>query len=672
MPPSPSTLPLLPVLTVANFRGSRGPTDSRGLRVLSIFTVLLGLQLSGCSSLPGSEKQPEPAPVLRLEVVAPTALAKLLNDGLDLGRVNRLAQGTPLQAGELDRLITAVPQQARELLDTEGYFNAVVTIERDASAASGPTSGPTSSPTSAPSSAPADASTATDANAISNAAVPGDIPTVRVTVQPGPRTKINSVDLTLNGALKTSAAADSPDGVHARQAAAALRRDWPLPPGAPFRDADWSRAKTASIAGLRAQGWVQADWVDSQARIDAATQLGDLFATADSGPLFRIGPLRVVGLKVQDEFTVRNIGNLKAGAPATEAALLDFQERLQKSDLFDRATVALDIEPPQPDATPVVVRLRERKLQEATVGIGVGANVGARGTLDHVHRRPFNRPWIARNSLELSQVQQRWTGELSTQTLPRLYRNLLGGGAERVVSDTDEVNAFRLRVGRAQDTQRIDRLLFVEWDRSATTSALGRQRADSLTLHYHGVWRTLDDLVLPTRGRAWTGQVGVGQARSQPGGNAPFTRLYARLDAFHPLGSTWYGQGRVEVGQVFIRGAVQVPEALRFRAGGDESVRGYEYRSLTRVDNGVQVGSEVLFTASAEVARPLLQRLPQLWGAIFVDVGRADASWGALKPAVGYGVGLRYRSPVGPVKLDLAYGEEVKKVRLHLTVGVAF
>lgn len=617
----------------------------RRWRGMSGVALLIGLQLSGCSSLPGNNKQPDAAPVLRLEVVAPTALAKLLSDGLDLGRVNRLSQGTPLQAGELERLVAAVPQQARGLLDTEGYFNAVVTVERDL---------------------PAGETAATDA------AVPVSLPTVRVTVQPGPRTKIRTVDITLNGALKASAAAESAEGVHARQAAAALLRDWPLPPGAPFRDTDWSRAKSASIAGLRAQGWVQADWVDAQARIDAATQLADLSATADSGPMFRIGPLRVRGLNVQDESTVRNIANLPVGAPATEAALLDFQERLQKSDLFTRASVALDLEPPQPEATPVVVRLRERQLQEATVGLGVGANVGARGTIDHVHRRPFNRPWIARNSVELSQVQQRWTGELSTQTLPRLYRNLLGGGAERVVSDTDEVNAFRLRVGRAQDTQRIDRLLYLEWARSATTSALGRQRADSLALHYHGVWRHLDDLVLPTRGRAWTGQLGVGQARSEPGGNAPFTRLYARLDAFHPLGNNWFAQGRVELGQVFIRGPVQVPEALRFRAGGDESVRGYAYRSLTRVVNGVEVGSDVLFTASAEVARPLLQRLPQLWGAIFVDVGRADASWGALKPAVGYGVGVRYRSPVGPVKLDLAYGEEVRKVRLHLTVGVAF
>jgi len=115
-----------------------------------------------------------------------------------------------------------------------------------------------------------------------------------------------------------------------------------------------------------------------------------------------------------------------------------------------------------------------------------------------------------------------------------------------------------------------------------------------------------------------------------------------------------------------------VPDSQRFRAGGDDSVRGYAYRSLGPVVNGAVASGNVVFTASAEIARPISERLPSLWGAAFIDAGRAADRWSDLDPAVGYGVGLRWRSPVGPLRIDYAWGQELHKGRLHLSVGIAF
>ena len=115
-----------------------------------------------------------------------------------------------------------------------------------------------------------------------------------------------------------------------------------------------------------------------------------------------------------------------------------------------------------------------------------------------------------------------------------------------------------------------------------------------------------------------------------------------------------------------------MPESQRFRAGGDGSVRGYAYRSLTPQVGGIDVGGKVLLTASAEVAHPISARLPSVWWAAFVDAGRAAESWRDWSPAWGAGVGLRVRSPVGPLRVDIAYGEETKQFRLHLSVGVVF
>ena len=111
---------------------------------------------------------------------------------------------------------------------------------------------------------------------------------------------------------------------------------------------------------------------------------------------------------------------------------------------------------------------------------------------------------------------------------------------------------------------------------------------------------------------------------------------------------------------------------MLFRAGGDESVRGYAYRTLGPVIDGVVTSGRVLMTGSAELARPIAPKWPAYWWAMFVDAGDAANRWGDLRPALGYGVGFRWRSPVGPLRIDWAYGQRVHKMRLHLSVGISF
>ena len=605
-----------------------------GGRAAAAIGIALALAMAGCSTTPGDAKgtdgqaKDDAAPVLQLDVQAPAPLDRLLSRHLGLARVNQQARGEKLNDGELERLVELAPAQARALLETEGYFNADVQAEL----------------------------------------LPDQPPRVQVRAVPGPRVVIGSVNFEVQG----PAQADAARGVRQAQVArSALSEDWPLRAGQPFRDEDWSRAKSASLARFRAQAYVSARWLNTEARVDLGPHRADLSGTLDSGPLHRAGALRIQGLKHHDAETVHNLANFDAGVPATEEFLLDFQERLQRSGLFDRATVTLAGRPDDPLATPLNVRVTERPLQDATVGVGISANVGPELTLDHMHRRPFGYAVVARNKFELAQKRQKWASELSTHVLPGLYRNLIGASLAREESDTDTVSSGSLRVGRAQETTNISRLLFVEAERSLTRSDAGTDSASALSLQFHGIWRKVDDALSPTRGHAWTGQFGAGQAHSSPGGNGPFTRVYARLNAYKPIGA-WYGQARVELGQVMVTGDVRVPESLRFRAGGDESVRGYSYRSLAPTDNGVAVSGKVLFTASVEMARPILDSMPGLMGAVFIDAGRAAQSWKGLNPALGYGAGIRYGSPVGQLKLDLAWGQEVRKLRLHLTVGVPF
>jgi translocation and assembly module TamA len=535
---------------------------------------------------------------------------------------------------EWQRLIDATPSQVRELLQTEGYFNAGVELERLA----------------APAGQPSHA--------------------VRLHVEPGPQATVGELSLQFEGELERGARSGDPS---AQTVLEQLERSWELPQGAGFRNSSWGSAKTTALARLRAAGYATATWSGTKADVDADNNTVKLFLVADSGPLFRYGELTVEGLVTQDVATVRNLMAAAPGAPLTEAQLLDFQDRLQKAGLFEAINVSLDPDPAQAARARVIARLREAPLQTWTFGLGVSANTGPRASVGHTYRRVFGYAALATNKAEYGQLRKAWAGEISTHAGEDLYRNLVGGAVEQLKSDTDVVLSQRVRLGRTQDGQRIERLLFVEAERSVrkTLDASVRTAAIALSLNFQGVWRNLDDLVLPNQGFSLKGQIGAGYSHGTDAESGPFSRLYLRFTGYEPVGRSWYGQGRIELGQVVLKASQVVPESQQFRAGGDDSVRGYAYRSLGPLVDGAVGSGNALFTVSAELSRPLSASFPSLRGAVFIDAGNAADKFAQLRPALGAGLGLRWRSPVGPLRVDLAYGNRVRKVRVHFSVGIA-
>lgn len=590
---------------------------------------------------PQEHEQVSPTLGLRVEIDAPGPLKALLERHLDLARLSRgdsEVKRDDIDDTEWSRLIDAAPSQVRELLQTEGFFSPQVSVARSPGRAS------------------------------------GQPDLLRLQVEPGARARVSRITIEVQGDMERAAQAGD---THAGAALARLRGDWALPPGSDFRNSTWSSAKAESLARLRGAGYANAGWSGTSADVDAERNEVRLFLVADSGPLFRLGELQIEGLVAHDVDTVRNLANARAGQPVTEALLLDFQERLQKSGLFENVSVALDNDPAKAANARVVARLSEAPLQVYTVGVGISANTGARASVEHRWRRVFGYAASARNKIEWGQKRQFWEGDVSTHARPGLYRNLIGGTVENLESDSDSVLSQRLRVGRAQDGQRIERLYFVEAERSrrVINPALTRSNALSLSVNAHGVWRHLDSVVLPTTGLTFAAQLGLGTSRGTNAQDGVFGRAYGRFTGYLPfglMGQTWYGQARLELGQVFLRTSMVVPESQKWRAGGDESVRGYGYRSLGPVVNGAIGSGTALATASVEVARPILQSMPSLWGAAFVDAGNAANSFKELKPVVGLGLGVRWRSPVGPLRADYAWGLESRKGRLHLSVGIAF
>ena len=190
--------------------------------------------------------------------------------------------------------------------------------------------------------------------------------------------------------------------------------------------------------------------------------------------------------------------------------------------------------------------------------------------------------------------------------------------------------------------------------------------AHALYVDVERTWRRVDNLVAPTRGWILDLQGGAGIPGASTHG---FGRVVARSAAWYPLSRDWQLSGKLEGGAVFGASRQQVPSALLFRTGGDTTVRGYAYESLGVKDGDATVPGRYYVVASVEATRWINQTFGV---ATFVDAGNAFDELSDFKVVFGYGVGARVRTPIGPFRLDIAYGQESRQVRIHFSVGLAF
>ena len=150
---------------------------------------------------------------------------------------------------------------------------------------------------------------------------------------------------------------------------------------------------------------------------------------------------------------------------------------------------------------------------------------------------------------------------------------------------------------------------------------------------------------------------------------ATMLQLRANAKGIHRFGEGGRVVARVDAGSTLGDGTLDLPVSLRFFAGGDNSVRGYAYKSLGPVDEeGDPVGGRHLLTGSIEYEHPV--KGDDWWVAAFADGGNAFDT-DRIKLRAGYGVGVRWYSPIGRVRLDLAFPSDDKDDawRLHFGLG---
>jgi len=365
---------------------------------------------------------------------------------------------------------------------------------------------------------------------------------------------------------------------------------------------------------------------------------------------------------------VDNLSGLQPGQPYVQKQMLDFQDRLLGSGLFDSATVQIEPDPALAGAVPVQIQLRERAMQTLILGLGYSTLSGPRATVEHNLLRVFDFDWQVKTTAKLARDDRSFSTEFLSYPLPNFYRNLFAASLSRLDAGGMVIVQEQMRAGRRFDADRITRLYYLAAIRD-TTNTLEPLSGSALLYNYEWRYLSVDSPLFPTRGFAVTAQGGGGVRFGKVNGGQPFLRATGRFNLYQPLGGLWLSQLRVEVGQVLTNKPDGIPQTLLFRAGGIDSVRGYGRQSLGVAGPGYAAGGRFLMAGSAEIAREII---PTWYGAVFVDVGDASRQLSDWSAKLGYGAGVRWRSPVGPVKADISYGQAVKKFRLDVSVGVTF
>jgi len=580
------------------------------------------------------------SPSFAVEVRAPDAVRNTLERHLELQRFRNLPD---VNASELQRLLGAADANARELLGTMGYFAPTITVEL------------TETP---------------DSKAAPR--------TVVVTVQPGPQTRIASADIDFSA----NPAADPEDAKATTRQQQRVQRNWSLSPGQAFTQSAWDSAKTDGLRQLQARRHPTARIANSRAEVDADKHEAKLNVTYEPGPAYRFGPLRVQGSERYDPDGARRLARLPTGAVYDEAELLDAQLRLASSGYYDAVFLTLDTEGTDPQAAPVVAQVREAPLQKLVFGPGFSTDSGARLSLEHIHNKLPGIGWRAVSKLSLDRETKLASTEWTALPEANGWRWFAGGQVQREDTGDYETNGGRLRSGRSKSTKTIDRSYFLQYDYANSQGLNAPPSGTAVSINYGWTGRYFNNLTAPTRGHGIAVELGVGTTLRPE--RDPFVRTLVRWQTFIPAGRVQddAGQGRnariavrTEAGALVARDGAQVPVTQLFLTGGDTTVRGYGYRSIgARTDYGQLYGGRYMAVGSVEWQRPIVYKgeMTDWESTLFVDAGAVADRAGDLDPRVGVGAGVRWRSPVGPLQADLAYGVKTKEVRLHLRLGFSF
>lgn len=402
-------------------------------------------------------------------------------------------------------------------------------------------------------------------------------------------------------------------------------------------------------------GYFDGDFVTKELGVDAVKNQAFWTFDYDSKTRYRFGDIKFSGSQIREPILV-NLLPFKEGEPYTSDDISELNRRLSATGWFNSVVVSPDIFKGRASADktlPVYAHVTPKKENAVETGLGYSTDVGPRASVT------WRKPWMNDSghsleaSTELSALEQladvSYKIPLEESALEKYW--LVQGGVKTEDLNDTKSNSVSAMVSRHwAPYEGWQRDVHLRWSIDDFDQG---ETSDRTMLIYPGVSFSKTTTVgglMPTWG--FSQRYTLDWSNTMWGSDVDFVVLEAQ----HALVKAFADRHRIvlrsRIGWIETNDFDKVPPDLRFFAGGDRSVRSYKYESISPEDeNGDLTGAEKLITASVEYQYRVTG---DWWGAVFFDIGQAVHDFDDQDLKKGVGVGVRWNSPLGPIKLDIA------------------
>ena len=573
------------------------------------------------------------------------------------------AIGKDLSARRLNYLLREAEAETREALEPFGYYSPTIVIQRSDRSVPEGTDDPSTAANARTATADADAGGNADARQRGSRSL-----TVSIRIEPGKPVRVRGWNVGVEG-----------DAGDERSVRAALDGFAPRQ-GEVLDHSLYEASKSKVSRTLAGHGYFDADFAAHRVEVTRADYAADIDLRWTSGARYALGEATFTQTPktiIRDELLQKLVG-WTPGEAYDDAELERLRRSLVALDYFGLVEILPQPENAKDKVVPVQVNLTPAPRSIYTAGVNYGTRSGAGFSLG-VERRYLN----TRGHKALAQIDyanKRKTATVQYRVpafawLDGWYTASLQAADEQTDSlDTRRLEFVASRSGQFNDHLNLVASMHVLRERwsyfTLNRPSLDYQYASFYFPSLRAEYIDVDNRLTPRRGAGGTLTRRGGKGGTD--GDAAFAQLHASAQWFHGFDADSRLIVRGEAGHTFTDELLALPPSLRYYAGGDRSVRGYGWREIgPRIRNSVgdtyALGAQNVVTASIEYER----YFKGPWGAaVFVDSGSA---FDGKSPDMhtGVGIGLRWRSPVGPVRIDIARGLKSpdSPFTLHLNIG---